>query len=108
MIDWNRLQDLRHDIGDDDFAEVACLFVAEIDEHLTRLLAAPDTAQAPDFHFLRGSAGNLGFVALAAACAEAEALCGEAAAPDIGRIAAIFSASMALVSPEIPELSQAA
>lgn len=108
MIDWTRLQDLRHDIGDDDFAAVACLFVAEIDEHLSRLLAAPGTAQASDFHFLRGSAANLGFDALAEACARAEACCGTAAPPDIAGLADIFAASMALVAPQIPELAQAA
>lgn len=108
MIDWDRLTGLRDDIGEDDFADVAFLFVAEIDETLATLQNEPDTVTAAHFHFLRGSAANLGFVALADACSAAEAACNADETPDIPGVAAIFQASLAEVSPRMPELAQAA
>lgn len=108
MIDWTRLNALRADIGEEDFADVAILFVAEISEHLERLAAAPDTACAADFHFLRGSAANLGFTALTDACEAAEADCHAGQAPDLGRVLAIFAASLNAATPQMPELTLAA
>lgn len=107
MIDWTRLDALKHDIGDDDFAEVAQLFVAEMRETLTALCAAPDHATAADFHFLRGSAANLGFQALADMCSAAEAACKSGARPDLDAIAQVFHASIAVVASDLPEVSAA-
>lgn len=108
MIDWDRLTTLRSDIGEEDFADVAFLFVAELEETLSSLLADPDTAEPSHFHFLRGSAANLGFVGLADACSAAEAGCAAGTPPDIPEIVRIFRASLAEVSPKVPELAQAA
>ena len=95
MIDWDRLYTLRSDIGDDDFADVAVLFVAEIAENLDRLSAEPAAATAGDFHFLRGSAANLGFVGLAEACQAAEAACQAGRRPDVDAVAVRFRDSLA-------------
>ena len=108
MIDWTRLHTLRSDIGEEDFADVAFLFVSEIEDHLKGLRGAEDTATVADFHFLRGSASNLGFVALVEACERAEAACIGGTRPDIDGIANIFHKSVAEVAPEIPELAEAA
>lgn len=108
MIDWDRLHSLRTDIGEDDFADVACVFVAEITEHLDRLIATSDSAMAADFHFLRGSAANMGFAAMVEACHAAEAACLAATPPDIAAIADSFAASLASVAHAIPGLADAA
>ncbi len=105
MIDWTRLNTLRRDIGEDDFAEVAALFVAEISEHLDRLTAQPGQIGAADFHFLRGSAANLGFRALADACNSAEEECKSGTRPDIGAVAAIFQTSLAELGDTLPDLA---
>jgi HPt (histidine-containing phosphotransfer) domain-containing protein len=72
------------------------------------LIATPDSAMAADFHFLRGSAANMGFTAMVDACLAAEAACCAAAPPDIAAIAHSFAASLARVAPVIPGLSDAA
>ena len=73
MIDWERIRDLRSEIGDGDFAEVAALFLEEADEAVARLSpAASAEAMEADLHFLKGAALNLGFVALSGLCQDGE------------------------------------
>ena len=36
MIDWERVAELKDEVGDDDFAEIADLFLAEVEEQLAR------------------------------------------------------------------------
>jgi len=75
MIDWQRVRDLREEIGDDDFSEVAELFVAEVEEVMDRLRGYADPPQLEaDLHFLKSSALNLGFTQLAALCQDGERL----------------------------------
>jgi HPt (histidine-containing phosphotransfer) domain-containing protein len=105
-VDWDRLNELRSDIGEEDFADVAILFVSELQECLDGLAA--ETAQAADFHFLRGSAANLGFAALVDACAAAEAACDAGNRPDVDAVRQCFEQAMAEVGPKVPELSSAA
>lgn len=103
MIDWTRLNALKADIGAVDFADVAQLFVSEIDATLTRLVDAPDRATPADFHFLRGSAANLGFEALSQLCSTAEEACKTGATPDIAAIAQVFHASVAVIASDLPK-----
>ena len=42
MIDWDRLNALRSDIGEEDFADVAFLFISEIGEKLCQPAGGPD------------------------------------------------------------------
>lgn len=105
-LDWDRLNELRADIGEEDFADVAMLFVAELQETLDGLSA--DTAKAADFHFLRGSAANLGFIALVNACTNAEEACNDARSPDVDAVRAAFTAALKEVAPHVPELVSAA
>ncbi|MBY4894155.1 Hpt domain-containing protein [Rhodobacteraceae bacterium N5(2021)] len=102
-VDWDRLNELRTDIGEEDFADVAMLFVAELQETLEKL--SPDTATSADFHFLRGSAANLGFVTLVAACATAEEACNASNVPDVAAVSAAFMAALDEVAPRVPELA---
>jgi HPt (histidine-containing phosphotransfer) domain-containing protein len=73
MIDWNRVQDLRSEIGFDDFDDVVTLFLDEADEVVSRLTGLTDArAIESELHFLKGSALNLGFSELAMICQTGE------------------------------------
>lgn len=105
-VDWDRLNELRADIGEEDFADVAMLFVAELQETLTGLAA--DTATVADFHFLRGSAANLGFVTLVSSCSTAEEACNGGRLPNVEAVRAAFYDALSEVGPHVPELADAA
>jgi HPt (histidine-containing phosphotransfer) domain-containing protein len=107
MIDWTRLTALRHDIGEADFSTLAHLFVAEMGERLAELSAEPQRAKAEDFHFLRGSAANLGFVSMVTACHDAEAACRAGDTPDIAAVIGAFDGAMAAFAPVFPGLARA-
>jgi HPt (histidine-containing phosphotransfer) domain-containing protein len=96
MIDWTRVAELRAEIGEDDFAEVAALFLDEVEEGLSGLAPGSDTLAA-GLHALKGSALNLGFDRLAALCGagEAAAEAGAGASVDLAEIASCFAASRA-------------
>lgn len=69
MIDWNRVAELRDEIGEDGFDEVVGLFLDEADAVIARL--SPDLGAKgleADCHFLKGAALNLGFETLAKQC----------------------------------------
>ncbi len=69
MIDWERVHELREEVGKDDFREVVELFLEEVEGVIARLRDSPDPLRfEDDFHFLKGSALNLGFSALADVC----------------------------------------
>jgi HPt (histidine-containing phosphotransfer) domain-containing protein len=73
MIDWERVKELRAEIGAEDFGEVAVMFLEEADEAVGRLsqqLSAK--AVEADLHFLKGAALNLGFDALSGLCQDGE------------------------------------
>ncbi|MBF9031301.1 hypothetical protein HKCCE3408_12935 [Rhodobacterales bacterium HKCCE3408] len=91
MIDWDRVAELKDEIGEDGFAEVGGLFITEIEARLDDM--ASGTPVAADFHFLRGSAANLGLATMAEACAAAEAAAKAGGAPDLEPIAGLFAAS---------------
>jgi HPt (histidine-containing phosphotransfer) domain-containing protein len=98
MIDWDRVQELKNEIGEDDFAEVAEMFMAEVEEVIGRLRTAPDPATyEEDLHFLKSSAVNLGFSHLANLCqgGERRAAAGEADSVDLGPIFSAYDASKA-------------
>jgi HPt (histidine-containing phosphotransfer) domain-containing protein len=106
-VDLERLTSLRDDIGAEDFADVVLLFFSEIGEKLEQMRAEPETLSEGDFHFLRGSAANLGFTEMARACAAAEAACTAGSDPDLKAVTASFDAAQALARAEVPELSAA-
>lgn len=72
-IDWERVTELRDEIGADGFGEVVALFLEEADEAIARITpAAGARALEADLHFLKGAALNLGFQDFAALCQEGE------------------------------------
>lgn len=89
MIDWNRIEELRREIGDDGFAEVAELFWDEVETILARLPEDAPRQLESDLHFLKGSAWNLGFRDFGALCQHGEktAAQGRAAEVDLDLIA---------------------
>lgn len=98
VIDWNRVGELRDEIGAEDFTEVVDLFLEEVDEIVERLAHAPDPARyEEDMHFLKGSALNLGFQAFASLCANGEqkAAAGDCGAVDLGAVLDCYHTSKA-------------
>lgn len=92
MIDWTRVTELHREVGNEDFEEVVTLFVDEVE---TVLGALDPVAPAPEeLHFLKGSALNLGFTALAQQCA---------APGDTGALRACFAESKACFLAELPK-----
>lgn len=94
-VDWERLAELRDEIGADALAEVVGLFLEEADEVIERLGAdAGATVLESDLHFLKGAALNLGFSEFAALCQDGErrAAMGDTTV-DLGAVRASYAAS---------------
>ncbi|MCF3594764.1 Hpt domain-containing protein [Rhodobacteraceae bacterium LMO-12] len=74
MIDWQKVTELREDIGDEDFDEVLDLFLEEVDEAVLDLRKdlADGNALERCLHLLKGSALNLGFREFSNLCSEGE------------------------------------
>lgn len=73
MIDWEQVEQLREDVGANDFREVVDLFLEEVGETVDRMRTSPDPAELEsDLHFLKGSAANLGFETFAELCRKGE------------------------------------
>ncbi len=73
MINWDRVDELREEVGAEDLVEVIELFLEEVEEVISRLQTAPDPSRyEEDLHFLKGSALNLGFRKFGALCEAGE------------------------------------
>ena len=93
MIDWDRVAELRDEIGEEDFAEVAELFLEEADEVVARISALDDLdSRQAALHFLKGSALNLGFSDLAQLCQRGEKAAA-LTADDFARLIVCYNAS---------------
>ena len=96
MIDWERANELRAEIGCEGFAEVVDLFLDEVEAVVLRLEIRPEPAQyEADLHFLKGGAWNLGFAEFGALCQDGErrAATGNASQVDLARIVKAYFAS---------------
>jgi HPt (histidine-containing phosphotransfer) domain-containing protein len=102
MIDWDRVAELRNEIGAADFAEVVEMFLEEADEVATTVYTnASPTAVEQALHFLKGSALNLGFRDLAQLCqiGEKAAAGGDISGVDLGQVVTVYEQSkMAFVA----------
>ena len=99
MIDWERVADLRAEVGEDDFRDVLELFLEEVEEVIDRLKTRPDTSRyEDDLHFLKGSALNLGFRHFSAQCQIGEKMAanGQGADVDIAAVLGSYRDSKAL------------
>lgn len=78
MIDWDRIKELRAEIGEEDFGEVVEIFLEEVEEGIERLKSeAVGGTLAADLHFLKGSALNLGFHSFSTLCQAGETAASE-------------------------------
>lgn len=75
MIDWDRVAQLREEVGEDDFQEVVAMFFDEVSGEI-EALNSEQTAQEVEatLHFLKGAALNLGLVDFATLCSRGEDL----------------------------------
>jgi HPt (histidine-containing phosphotransfer) domain-containing protein len=106
MIDWKRVRELREEIGSDAFEEVLDLFLEEVESALV-MLRCTSEAQGIEaqLHFLKGSALNIGFEALAEMCEENErkARAGGAANVRVTEVITGYEASKAVFLAGISE-----
>lgn len=96
MISWSRVEELKAEIGEEEFAEVAEMFLEEVEEVIERLRHSPKPEfYEQDLHFLKSSSLNLGFEALSKLCGEGERLAAEGNAGDVklGPVFETYSAS---------------
>ncbi|MGI3185859.1 Hpt domain-containing protein [Nioella aestuarii] len=96
------MKELQREIGEEDFAEVAAMFLDEMAEALAGLCNATGHAGSDAFHGLRGSALNLGFADFAAACAEAEKLASEGQAVDTDHLNWLYRESVKAFGTDLP------
>lgn len=72
MLDWNRINELRDEVGDAEFQLILEMFLDEVEEVMMRLSHDNPGKLETDLHFLKGCAWNLGFSAFGALCNEGE------------------------------------
>lgn len=91
------MNELRDEVGAEDFDEVIELFLEEAGDAIECLRSDDGGDLEQVLHFLKGSALSLGFNALSDACQQGErdAAADKAAQVDIGAIIAIFERSRA-------------
>ncbi len=73
MINWDRISELREEVGEDDLAEVLGLFFEEVEEVLEKLPSADAQDIPGHLHFLKGSALNIGLSGVSGLCRDEEA-----------------------------------
>jgi histidine phosphotransfer protein HptB len=96
MLNWDRIRELRDEIGEEDYAEVIELFFEEVDATISRLTRPGSMCEREaDLHFLRGSALNIGFSVLGELCEKGElrAIEGTLDESDIATVINTYAAS---------------
>lgn len=83
MIDWNKVDELRDEIGAEDFGEIVECFLEEVEGELSALGVKAESELGASMHYLKGSALNLGFSDFAALCQEGETQAASGAAGEI-------------------------
>lgn len=84
MLDWNRINELRGEVGDAEFQLILEMFLDEVEGVMMRLSHDDPVRLETDLHFLKGCAWNLGFAAFGALCNEGERLIGDDRSARIG------------------------
>lgn len=73
MINWSRVEELRDEIGSEDFAEIVEIFLEEVEETIAIISGeVPQDKIEGHLHFLKGSALNLGFEEFSTLCQAGE------------------------------------
>lgn len=96
MVSWKRIDELRAEIGDEDFEEILTMFLSEVEESLGRM-GNPIGIELlqEELHALRGAALNVGMQKVAMLCGDAEDAIkhGRQTAPDLAPVTEAFQAS---------------
>lgn len=105
MIDWDRVAELREEVGAEDFDEVVELFLQEVDEEIENL--TKQTSQgglSEKLHFLKGSALSLGFRDFSTLCQNGEAVLSQdpSASVDVQGLHASYQASRSSFLSDLP------
>ena len=96
MIEWDRIRELRDEIGVDDFDEIVVIFLQEADEVVESLGTGASPRSVPDdLHFLKGAALNLGLRQFADTCLQAEREIAAGRRIDLGAVVGGFHTSRA-------------
>lgn len=72
MLDWDRINELRAEVGDDEFQLILELFLDEVEGVLMRLSRRNALRLETNLHFLKGCAWNLGFSGFGNLCDQGE------------------------------------
>ncbi|PTV94228.1 Hpt domain-containing protein [Rhodobacter aestuarii] len=109
MIDWERVAELRSEIGAEGFAEVLELFLDEVENVVLNLGRKPEKL-GDELHFLKGSAWNLGFRAFGTMCQDGERRCaaGNSESVDVPAILDCYGRSKAQFMVRVDEFTSAA
>lgn len=105
MIDWDRVMQLRDDVGGDEFASLLEMFIDEVEVVIMRLDADDRMQLCHDMHFLKGCALNLGFSDFGAICDRAERQAASEATTitvDLDGLRACYSRSKQLFLRDLP------
>ena len=105
MINWERVSELREEVGAEDFDEVVELFLTEVDEEIGALSEdTPRDGLAEKLHFLKGSALSLGFTEFSGLCQTVEtALTKDPASSfDLQGLHAIYATSRSTFLNDLP------
>ncbi|MBL4690775.1 MAG: Hpt domain-containing protein [Rhodospirillales bacterium] len=100
------MNELREEVGAEDFDEVVELFLEEVEEVIDRLRQDVDLSQLEqDLHFLKGSALSLGFADFSSLChdGEKQSADGHADTVDLSAIITGFSKSKTQFVAELSE-----
>lgn len=109
MIDWERVAELRSEIGAEGFAEVLELFLDEVESVVMNLGKRPEKL-GEELHFLKGSAWNLGFRGFGTVCQAGERNCaaGKCEAVDIAAVLECYARSKTAFMARVNEFLDAA
>lgn len=72
MIDWSKTEELRNMVGSEDFHEIVSVFIEEVSAALRQLRTCPEEKAGAFFHYIKGSAANLGLEELTIYCSARE------------------------------------
>ena len=85
MLDWNRIRELRNEVGDDEFKLILDMSLDEVESVLMRLSRRHGARLTTDLHFLKGCAWNLGFRGFGVLCDDGERLAAEGRSAELDR-----------------------
>ena len=106
MINWDRVAELREEVGVDDFAEIIELFLEEVDAIIELLRDGQGLSDLEaHLHFLKGSALNLGFAKFSQVCQQGEtaAAQGQSESVDLAGLITVYDNARAIFLEQSPK-----